>query len=235
LLLTIPLRRRALAEALGTGLLVVAVVGSGIAAQRLSPADAGLQLLENAAATAAALIAIILAVGPVSGGHLNPVVTLADRVLGRLSTAEAATYVGAQVVGGVVGTIVANLMYSLPPVELSTTARSSAGLWLGEVVATFGLIFLVIALLRSGRTALAPFAVGAYIGGAYFFTSSTSFANPAVTVARALTDTFAGIAWRSVPVFVVAQVAGTGLALVVARALYPPATAALPRVEEINA
>jgi arsenate reductase len=235
LLLTIPLRRRALAEALGTGLLVVAVVGSGISAQRLSPADTGLQLLENAAATAAALIAIILAVGPVSGAHLNPVVTLADRVLGRLSTAEAATYVGAQVVGGVAGTIVANLMYSRPPVELSTTARSAGGLWLGEVVATFGLVFLVVALLRSGRTALAPFAVGAYIGGAYFFTSSTSFANPAVTVARALTDTFAGIAWRSVPVFVVAQVVGTGLALVVARALYPPATAARPRVEEINA
>ena len=224
LLLTVPLGRRALAEGVGTGLLVVAVVGSGIAAHQLSPGDPGLQLLENAAATAAALVAIILAVGPVSGAHLNPVVTLADRVLGRLSTAGAGAYVAAQVGGGVLGAIVANLMYSLPPVELSTTSRSSGGLWLGEVVATFGLLLLVLALLRSGRTALAPFAVGAYIGGAYFFTSSTSFANPAVTVARSLTDTFAGIAWRSVPAFVVAQVVGTGLALVAVRALYPSPT-----------
>ncbi len=226
LLLSIPLGRRALAEGLGTGLLVVAVVGSGIAARRLSPGDTGLQLLENAVATAAALIAIILAVGPVSGAHLNPVVTLVDRVGGGLSTGEAGAYVVAQVVGGVLGTVVANLMYALPPVELSTTVRSSGGLWLGEVVATFGLVFLVLALVRSARTALAPFAVGAYIGGAYFFTSSTSFANPAVTVARSLTDTFAGIAWRSVPAFVVAQVVGAALALVVGRALYPAATVA---------
>ena len=234
LLLTVPLARRALAEGLGTGLLVVAVVGSGIAAQRLSPTDTGLQLLENAAATALALVALILAVGPVSGAHLNPVVTLADRALGRLSTTEAGVYVGAQLLGAVLGTGVANLMYSLPPVELSTTVRSSGGLWLGEVVATFGLVFLIFALLRSGRSALAPFAVGAYIGGAYFFTSSTSFANPAVTVARSLTDTFAGIAWRSVPVFVVAQVVGAALALVAVRALYPATVASLPAAEGLR-
>jgi arsenate reductase len=221
LLLTAPLGRRALAELLGTAFLVVAVVGSGIAAARLSPGDVGLQLFENAAATAAALAAIILTVGPVSGGHLNPVVTLAARVSGDLTTAEAGGYVAAQVAGGVVGVVVANLMYSLPAVELSTKVRSSGGLWLGEVVATFGLLLLIGALVRTGRTSAAPAAVGAYIGAAYFATSSTSFANPAVTLARSLTDTFAGIAWRSVPVFLGAQVVGAALAIVVGRALYP--------------
>jgi glycerol uptake facilitator-like aquaporin len=215
------LGRRALAEFLGTGMLVLAVVGSGIAAQRLSPGDVGLQLLENAAATAAALVAIILTLGPVSGAHLNPVVTLAARISGELSTAEAGGYVAAQVGGGVAGAMVANLMYSLPAVELSTTVRSSGALWLGEVVATFGLLLLILSLVRTGRTAVAPFAVGAYIGAAYFATSSTSFANPAVTAARALTDTFAGIAWRSVPAFVVAQLAGAALALLAARTLFP--------------
>lgn len=209
-------------------MLVLAVVGSGIAAQRLSPGDVGLQLLENAAATAAALVAIILTLGPVSGAHLNPVVTLAARVSGELSTAEAGGYAAAQVGGGVAGAMVANLMYSLPAVELSTTVRSSGALWLSEVVATFGLLLLILSLVRTGRTSVAPFAVGAYIGAAYFATSSTSFANPAVTAARALTDTFAGIAWRSVPAFVAAQLVGAALALVAARALYPsePATAA---------
>lgn len=215
------LKRRALAELVGTAFLLTAVVGSGIAAQRLSPGDTGLQLLENAAATAAALIAIILMVGPVSGAHLNPAVTLAARVTGDLTTTEAVAYVGAQVGGGLLGVAVANLMYSLPALELSTTARSSPGLWLGEVVATLGLVVLVGSLTRSGRTSAVPFAVGAYIGSAYFATSSTSFANPAVTVARAFTDTFAGIAWRSVPAFVVAQLAGAGLAVVVGRALVP--------------
>ena len=235
LLTTIPLGRRALAEGLGTGLLVVAVVGSGIAAERLSPGDTGLQLLENAAATAAALVAIILAVGAVSGAHLNPVVTLVDRLLGGLSTVEAGAYVAAQVAGAVVGAVVANLMYSLPAVELSTHVRSGGGLWLSEVVATFGLLLVILGLVRSGRASAVPFAVGAYIGGAYFFTSSTSFANPAVTVARALTDTFAGIAWRSVPAFVLAQVVGAALAVVMVRALYPQvAVAAHPNPEDLR-
>jgi arsenate reductase len=235
LLTTIPLGRRALAEGLGTGLLVVAVVGSGIAAERLSPGDTGLQLLENAAATATALVAIILAVGAVSGAHLNPVVTLADRFLGGLSTVEAGAYIAAQVAGGVIGTMVANLMYSLPAVEVSTHVRSGGGLWLGEVVATFGLLLVVLGLVRSGRASAVPFAVGAYIGGAYFFTSSTSFANPAVTVARALTDTFAGIAWRSVPALVVAEVVGAALAVLAVRALYPQVAVAVhPQPEDLR-
>ena len=215
------LPRRAFAEALGTAMLAVAVVGSGIAAERLSPGHAGLQLLENAAATAVALVALILVLGPVSGAHLNPVVTLAARVLGGMRTRDTAAYMGAQMAGAAVGTVVANLMFSLPAVELSTRARSSAGLWSSEVVATFGLVLVVFGLVRSGRSSVAPFAVGAYIGGAYFFTSSTSFANPALTVARTLSDTFAGIAPVSVPAFVVAQLVGGALALGAVGVLYP--------------
>ncbi len=230
MLLTPELARRALAELVGTALLLIAVVGSGIAAASLSPDDIGLQLLENAAATAAALIAIILAVGPVSGAHLNPVVTLADRVFGGLDSRTAGVYVASQVVGGLIGTVVANLMFSLPPVELSTTARSGGGLWLAEVVATFGLLLVIFGVVRSGRTSAAPFAVGAYIGGAYFFTASTSFANPAVTVARTLSDTFAGIAPSSAPAFVVAQVLGMALAVAVVRVLYPAVAEVAPDV-----
>jgi arsenate reductase len=227
---TAAVARRAFAEALGTGLLVLAVIGSGIAAQRLSPGDVGLQLLENAAATAAALVAVILAVGPVSGAHLNPVVTLADRVFGGLATTEAIAYIAAQVVGGTAGAVVANLMFSLPAVELSTHGRSSGALWLSEVVATFGLLLVVFGVVRSGRSTAAPFAVGAYIGGAYFFTSSTSFANPAVTLARTLSDSFAGIAPTSVPAFVVAQLIGTALAVVVVRVLYPTIAEVAPDI-----
>jgi arsenate reductase len=215
------LLRRVLAEFLGTGFLVAAVVGSGIAAARLSPHDTGLQLFENAAATAAALIAIILAVGPVSGAHLNPVVTLADRFFGGVSNREAAGYIGAQFTGGAAGAVVANLMFSLPAFELSTKVRSGHGLWLGEVVATLGLLVVIFGVVRSGRGSVAPFAVGAYIGGAYFFTSSTSFANPAVTVARMLSNTFAGIAPPSAPAFIIAQLVGAALAVVVIRVLYP--------------
>ena len=215
------LGRRVLAEGLGTGFLALAVVGSGIAAQRLSPGDAGLQLLENAAATAAALVAIILAVGSVSGGHLNPVVTLAARAFGSLTTREATGYVAAQVAGGAVGAALANVLFARPALELSTTARSSGALWSSEVVATFGLLLVIFGVVRSGRATAAPFAVGAYIGGAYFFTSSTSFANPAVTVARTLSDTFAGIAPASVPPFVLAQLVGAGLAIAALRVLYP--------------
>lgn len=219
--MTPDLGRRAAAEAVGTALLVLAVVGSGITASRLSPGDVGLQLFENAAATAAALVAIILAVGPVSGAHLNPVVTLADRVFGGMSTAAAGVYCAAQVVGGAAGAVVANVMFSVPAFELSTHARSSGALWTSEVVATFGLLLVIFGVVRSGRAAVAPFAVGAYIGGAYFFTSSTSFANPAVTLARTLSNTFAGIDPGSVPGFVVAQLVGAALAVGLVRVLYP--------------
>lgn len=215
------LRRRLLAELIGTALLVAAVIGSGIMASRLSPADTGLQLLENAAATAGALVAIILALGPVSGAHINPIVTLADRFLGGMSTGEAAGYVAAQVVGGLFGCVVANLMFGLGAVQASTTVRSSGGLWLAEVVAAFGLLLVVFGVVRSGRSSAAPFAVGAYIGSAYFFTASTSFANPAVTLGRTISDTFAGIAPSSAPAFVVAQMGGAALAVATIRFLYP--------------
>lgn len=214
------LPRRVLAEFLGTALLLVAIVGSGIAAQRLSPGNVGLQLFENSAATAGALAAIILALGPISGAHLNPVVTLADRLFGGLTWRAAAAYWGAQILGAAFGTVVANLMFSLPVVEVSTKVRSGGGLWLGEVVATFGLLLVIFAVVRSGRTATVPFAVAAYIAGAYWFTSSTSFANPAVTLGRTLTNTFAGISPGSAPAFIAAQLLGAALAILVVRALY---------------
>ncbi|HZU72494.1 MAG TPA: aquaporin [Acidimicrobiales bacterium] len=216
-----PLGRRVLGEFLGTGLLVAAVVGSGIAARKLSPGDVGLELFENAAATTGALVAIILAVGPVSGAHLNPVVTLADRLFGGIKTRAAAGYILAQLAGGWCGAVVANLMFSRAALELSTKTRSGGGLWLAEVVATFGLLLVVFGVVRSGRAGAAPFAVGAYIGGAYFFTASTSFANPAVTFSRMFSDTFAGIRPSSVPAFMVAQLVGTGLAVAAIRVLYP--------------
>jgi glycerol uptake facilitator-like aquaporin/SAM-dependent methyltransferase len=215
------LPRRLTAEAVGTGLLVAVVVGSGIAAQRLSPDDVGLQLLENSIATGAALVALILAFGPVSGAHFNPVVTVADRALGGLSSADAVAYMAAQVAGGCVGAMVANAMFDLDLVTLSTHERSSGGLWLGEIVATFGLLTVILGVVRSDRPAAAPYAVGGYIAAAYWFTSSTSFANPAVTIARSLTDTFAGIAPSSVPPFVAAQLAGGAAALALARFLFP--------------
>lgn len=213
--------RRALAEFIGTALFVAAVIGSGIAAARLSPHDAGLRLLENAAATAAALTAIILAVGPVSGAHLNPAVTLADWRLGGISGPDGLMYAAAQIAGSIAGAIAANVMFALPAVEISSTARWSAHLWFSEVVATFGLLLVIFGGVRSGRTTLVPIGVGAYIGGAYWFTSSTSFANPAVTIARTLSDTFAGIAPSSAGPFLAAQAASTLLAIAVARTLYP--------------
>lgn len=220
------LTRRALAEVVGTALLLIAVVGSGIAAQRLSRGETGLQLLENAAATAAALVAIILAVGPVSGGHLNPLVTLADRALGGLSNREAVTYCSAQLAGALLGTGLANLMFDLRAFEFSDHARSGGGLWLDEAVATFGLVLVVFGVVRSGRSSLAPFAVAAYVGAAYWFTSSTSFANPVVTIARSLTDTFTGISPGSVPAFLVAQAFGAALGLASVYVLYPTVTTA---------
>jgi glycerol uptake facilitator-like aquaporin len=203
---TVDLGRRAVAEAVGTGFLVAVVVGSGIFAQRLSPDDAGLQLLENSIATGAGLIALIVAFMSVSGAHFNPVVTLASRVAGHLDNRETGVYVIAQIAGGCVGAVVANLMFDLPAVTLSTHDRSSAGVLLGEVVATFGLLLVILGVVRSGRSSFVAFAVGGYIAAAYWFTSSTSFANPAVTIARTLTNTFAGISPSSVPGFIGAQV-----------------------------
>jgi glycerol uptake facilitator-like aquaporin len=225
------LGRRLLAEFLGTGLLVAAVVGSGIMATHLSPHDVGLQLLENSTATAFALGALILVFGPVSGAHFNPAVSAADWWLGRragtgLRPAELGGYAVAQVLGATAGAVLANAMFALAPVAWSTHHRSSPHLWLGEVVATGGLILLVFALARSGRPSAAPAAVGAYIGAAYWFTSSTSFANPAVTLGRAFTDTFAGIAPASLVGFIVAQLVGAALGTVIVALLYPDAGAA---------
>jgi arsenate reductase len=221
------LGQRASAEFAGTGLLVAAVVGSGIAAARLSPQDVGLQLLENAIATALALGALILTFGPVSGAHFNPVVSAVDWWVGRatrtgLIAAELGAYVVAQVAGGVGGAVLADLMFGLPAVAWSHTRRVGGHLWLAEVVATGGLVLLIFALARSGRATVAPAAVGAYIGAAYWFTSSTSFANPALTIGRALTDTFAGISPVSVPGYLVAQVVG-GLVAAAALAWWYPA------------
>ncbi|MEV4639877.1 MIP/aquaporin family protein [Actinoplanes sp. NPDC049548] len=222
--------RRVLAEFVGTALLAAAVVGSGIMATRLSPGDVGLQLLENSLATAFALGALILTFGPVSGAHFNPVVSAADWWLGRrhgtgLTGKELGCYVAAQTGGAVAGTALANAMFDLVPVALSTTSRTGTHLWLGEVVATGGLLLLIFALVRSGRAAVAPAAVGAYIGAAYWFTSSTSFANPAVTIGRAFTDTFAGIAPASVPAYLGAQLAGLLVGTSLVAALYPHAGA----------
>jgi glycerol uptake facilitator-like aquaporin len=216
----IPLGRRAGAELVGTAFLVMAVVGSGIAAQRLSPRDVGLQLLENSLVTGAALVALILALQPVSASF-NPVVTLVERVLGLVGTRETAALIGAQVVGGLVGVVLANLMFGLDPVSVSTHDRSGSGRWLGEVVATTGLVVLVFGTLRRGRSDTVAYVVGAYIAAAYWFTSSTSFANPAVTIARMFSDTFAGIAPPSAPMFVLMQLVGGGLAVGLVRFLFP--------------
>jgi glycerol uptake facilitator-like aquaporin len=226
--MTLPLARRLLAEYLGSLLLAALVIGSGIAAQNLSH-DTGLKLLENAAATAAGLFTIILMFGPISGGHFNPVVSLVDAAFGGLPRRDAYAYILAQVAGCISGAVLANLMFSLSAVSISTTHRASGAHALAEVVATVGLLLVIFALVRSGRAATAPAAVGAYIGAAYWFTSSTSFANPAITVGRMFSDTFAGIAPASVPSYVIAQLAGGVVAFGLIRTLYPdvgPAEAA---------
>lgn len=223
--LQLDLVRRLAAEAFGTGVLVVAVIGSGIMASRLSAGDIGLQLLENAAATACALIGLILMFGAVSGAHFNPVVSLMDRFLGTTSTRDTGLYIVAQVLGGCAGAMLANVMFELPAIELSTKDRSSPALWLSEVVATVTLLLLIQGCVRTGRANVIPFAVGAWIGGAYWFTSSTSFANPAVTAARTLSNTFAGIAPASAPMFIAAQLVGLGIAYGLVRLFYPHTTA----------
>lgn len=214
--------RRAFAELLGSALLAATVVGSGIAAARLSPGDDGLQLLENALVTGAVLVALILALGPVSAAF-NPVVTLTERLLGAISTRTAAGLAAVQVLGCSAGVVVANLMFDLPAVTVSGTTRSGTGVLLGEAVATFGLVLVVFGVVRSGRKEQVAYAVGAYITAAYWFTSSTSFANPAITVARTLSDTFAGIAPSSVGPFVALQLVGGLLALGAVVLLYPDA------------
>jgi len=221
----VPLPRRLLAEFLGSAFLAATVVGSGIAAAQLSPGDSGLQLLENAAATAAGLYAFILIFGPVSGAHLNPVVSLLDAALGGIRWRHAGAYAAAQVAGCIAGAVVANAMFGLAAVSIATTHRASPPHLLAEVVATLGLLLTIFSLARSGRVAFVPAAVGAYIGAAYFFTSSTSFANPAIDVGRVFSDTFAGIAPASVPAFAAAQLAGGLLACGLIAALYPAATA----------
>jgi arsenate reductase len=223
---TPPLRRRLLAELLGSAFLAALVIGSGIAAQTLSPGDTGLQLFENAAATAAGLFAIILMFGPVSGGHFNPVVSFADARLGGIAWRDAAAYAPAQIAGCVLGAVVANGMFSLAAVSISTHHRASPAHLFSEVIATGGLVLVIFALARSRKTSMTPAAVGAYIGAAYFFTSSASFANPAITVGRMFSNTFAGIAPASVPGFVVAQLLGGACAVLAVFVLYPDITSA---------
>jgi glycerol uptake facilitator-like aquaporin len=213
------LRHRAVAELVGTAFLVMAVVGSGIAAQRLSPNDVGLQLLENALATGAALAALIIALQPVSAAF-NPVVTALERLTRALTSSHAVTLVAAQILGGLVGVVMANLMFGEPAVSLSITERGGLGRGLGEVIATAGLVLLITALSRTGRPQLIGWAVGAYITAGYWFTSSTSFANPAVTIARMFSDTFAGIQPASVPMFLLAQIVGGAVGFGLAWAIY---------------
>jgi arsenate reductase len=218
-----PLARRLLAEYLGSAFLAALVVGSGIAAQNLSH-DVGLRLLENAAATAAGLFAIILMFGPISGGHFNPVVSFVDAAFGGLSWRDALAYVPAQIAGCISGAVAANAMFALSAVSISTTHRATGAHVFAEVVATLGLLLVIFSLARSGRAASAPAAVGAYIGAAYWFTSSTSFANPAISVGRMFSDTFAGIAPASVPAYVAAQLVGGLVAFAAIKTLYPDVT-----------
>lgn len=227
--MTASLARRLLAELLGTALLVAVVVGSGIAAQQLSPNDVGLQLLENSMATIFGLAALILMFGPVSGAHFNPVVSLADWFLGRrtgsgMSLTDVAAYAVAQIVGAIGGSLLADGMFSTA-VRISTKHRATGGHLLGEVVATVGLLLLIYSLTRTQRAILAAPAVGAYIGAAYWFTSSTSFANPAVTIGRVFSDTFAGIAPGSVAPFIGMQLVGLVIALALILVFYPDAAA----------
>ena len=222
----VALWRRLLAELVGSAFLAALVIGSGIAAQRLSPGETGLELLENAAATAAGLFAIILMFGPVSGGHFNPVVSFVDAAFGGLRWRDAAAYLPVQVIGCIGGAVVANLMFAQAAVSISAKHRASPAHFLSEILATLGLILVIFALARSGRSRAAPAAVGAYIGAAYFFTSSTSFANPAITIGRMFSATFAGIAPSSAPTFIAAQIIGGALAIAVIRALYPGVTPA---------
>jgi glycerol uptake facilitator-like aquaporin len=216
--------RRLLAEFLGSAFLAAVVIGSGIAAQQLSPGNTGLQLFENASATAAGLFAIILMFGPVSGGHFNPVVSFTDAAFGGLSRRDATVYLPVQMLGCIFGAVVANVMFSKAAFEISSKHRASPQHFLSEIVATLGLLLVIFALARSRRSRSAPAAVGAYIGAAYFFTSSTSFANPAITIGRMFSNTFAGIAPSSAPSFIAAQLVGATLGIGLIAVLYPRLT-----------
>jgi arsenate reductase len=221
-----PLSRRLLAELLGSTFLAALVIGSGIAAQQLSPNDTGLELFENAAATAAGLYAIILMFGPVSGGHFNPVVSFVDAHFGGISWRDALAYLPAQIAGCILGAVVANGMFALSAISISAHHRATPAHLLGEVVATLGLMLVIFALARTRRATITPAAVGAYIGAAYFFTSSASFANPAISIGRMFSNTFAGIAPASVPSYIVAQAIGGAFAILALRTLYPDVTPA---------
>jgi len=218
------LARRLLAELLGSAFLAAGVIGSGIAAQRLSSGNVGLELFENAAATAAGLFAIILMFGPVSGAHFNPVVSVVDASFGGLTWRDALAYVPAQISGCILGAVAANGMFATAAVSISTKHRATSAHLLAEVIATLGLVLVIFSLARTRRAASAPAAVGAYIGAAYFFTSSTSFANPAISVGRMFSNTFAGIAPASVPAYVIAQLLGGAVAIAVIRVLYSDVT-----------
>ncbi|MEV7231082.1 MULTISPECIES: aquaporin [Polymorphospora] len=226
---TMPVIRAAVAELVGTAFLVATVIGSGIAATRLSPDDVGLQLLQNSLITGGILVALILALQPVSAAF-NPVVTLVELALGAVKATTAAVLIAAQLVGGFVGAVVANLMFDLSAVSISSTQRDTPNLWLGEVVATLGLVMVIFGMARSGRTNTIAVGVAGYITAAYWFTSSTSFANPAVTVARMFSDTFAGITPSSVLPFILMQLIGGGLAYALVRLLYPDAPARAARI-----
>jgi glycerol uptake facilitator-like aquaporin len=221
---TSPLARRLLAELLGSAFLAALVVGSGIAAQTLSPGDVGLELFENATATAAGLYTIILMFGPVSGGHFNPVVSLADASFGGIRWRDALAYIPAQIAGCILGAITANGMFSLAAISISTHHRATGAHLFSEAIATAGLLLVIFSLARTKRANTAPAAVGAYIGAAYFFTSSASFANPAISVGRMFSNTFAGIAPASVPGFIVAQLVGGACAILAVRVLYSDLT-----------
>jgi glycerol uptake facilitator-like aquaporin len=220
-----PLQRRLLAELLGSAFLAALVIGSGIAAQTLSPGEVGLQLFENAVATAAGLFAIILMFGPVSGGHFNPAVSLADARFGGIGWRDTLAYIPVQIVGCILGAIAANVMFSRAAISISIHHRASPAHMFSEAIATAGLLLVIFALARTGRARTAPAAVGAYIGAAYFFTSSASFANPAISISRTFSNTFAGIAPASVPSFILAQLLGTACAILILTVLYPDVTA----------
>ncbi|MFA5775594.1 MAG: aquaporin [Ilumatobacteraceae bacterium] len=218
-MLTTSIIRKLAAEALGTGFLIIAVIGSGIMAERLTT-DVALRLLCNAVATGGALVALIVIFAPISGASFNPAVGLVNRLFGLTNTAEFVAYTAAQVVGGCAGAIIANLMFDLPAVNVSEHVRTGSNIWLSEVVATVGLLLVIHGTIRARKAAWVPVTVAAWITGAYFFTSSTSLANPAVSVARSLSDTFAGIAPESVPMFVLFQLFGALIAFAIIRALF---------------
>ncbi|MCT8160449.1 aquaporin [Pseudoruegeria sp. SHC-113] len=221
--MTPEMRRKLLAEFIGTAFLLIGVVGSGIMAEALSGGNAGLALLANAVATGCILYGIITTLGPISGAHFNPAVTLYFTFTGAHAKSEALPYIVIQILGGIAGVWLAHLMFDLPILQASTTARSGVNLWASEVIATFGLLFVILGGLAARPEAI-PALVGFYITGAYWFTSSTSFANPAVTIARGFSNTFAGITPAHVPMFIVMQIVGVGLALLVLPRLFKSAT-----------